>query len=891
MRHLARILAGITAAATLADLAAQTVPLQPRLVRNCTPAAWQSDRVPWSRDVAPANKIDDLIDRSAGDRFDIVVNFKRCVRPSDLTLLDQLTPQGSIQFKSRYLPTVLMAGVLRREILTLAGLPQVAFIEQQVGFAASLGVSTQAIQVRGFYSAGTDAAGIRHDKETVKDIDPALTGAGAGIVVMDTGVDDPGGAGVTHRAFRSATAFYDAITGDDKVNPNDVTGHGTLVASIALGEPVFAGPVEVLAPGVAPGANLIDLRILEGLTEFCSAFYDRTFASLERLYDHREAWGANIVNMSFAQCASSNGLDAFSQLIDLGESMGLVMVAAAGNDGVAGFSSPAAATRAITVAASDDRDTPDRTDDVLGSLSTGEVFSNRGPRADDGDEDHLDELKPEVTAPGTNVLGARFDTSDLAVPLDSKHCVAGSDPDCSGTSLAAPHVAGLAALIFQSSLRLGRSQINPASVKQLLISTADSDRRRGTASRPADDPLWNDRWGWGLINAYEAIRAMRDPARTADLTFPHHGEEPTWLSLDLTTVPERLEVGKPVVVKVTIRNASSSVTARGVIIQFGIHDYSASASAAFSDIGTRTVDVPPGDHEFEIHWTPKAPGHLCLKVEIGYGPDTDYSNNTAQRNLEFAKSPVVFQVQNTLTEGAREIRFVPTLDPPSDDWTVKITPASVVLSADDCPANIEVLLEPRPTAAAGAHQRVHVAALIGDVQLGGVTVEASVPAFLDCNHNGVDDAVDVASGGSADLNGTGVPDECESSFVDWLFLGTAQGGSVTITVAGFSTACTVAVPTLSGQSAATVAQSIAAAMNTDPCLSMQGVTALASGGLVRVSGLGITPSGISESIDDPGLQHEMPIPALSGPSLLALAILLGAFGILLASRQRPPKPF
>jgi hypothetical protein len=439
-------------------------------------------------------------------------------------------------------------------------------------------------------------------------------------------------------------------------------------------------------------------------------------------------------------------------------------------------------------------------------------------------------------------------------------------------------VAGLAALILQE-----RPGMHPASVKQLLIQTAE---RRGTPSPPGVDLGWNREWGFGLVNGFAAIDLLRQESQRADLTFPNFPADPVWLSPDISTRDEpRVNVANEA--RVQIRNRGPNA-ARNVRVQFGVFDYSVSIPA-FYDIGTVIVPEILDDHEMTvpIPWTPRASGHLCLQVEIGYGPDTDPSNNVAQRNLRVAESPVIFEVRNTLTEEPAEIHFVPTFDPPTSDWTVTITPPTVTLAADDCPVQVEVLLTPLPTATPGSVQQVDVAAMIGDILLGGVTVEDSVPSFPDCNLNGIDDAADIAGGASQDINGNGIPDECEVGDLPCTFFGTAQGGQVSVTLAGFTATCTVSIVTTAGESPATVAANLAAAINADPCMSGQGITASASGPSIRM--VGFLLRLIDSTVTDPGLSHRIPIipvPALSPAGIALLASLLSLAGIALRLRQR-----
>ena len=153
-------------------------------------------------------------------------------------------------------------------------------------------------------------------------------------------------------------AGYNALTGI-LGNPDDDFGHGTHVASIALGR----GTTNT-SRGVASGAGLVDVKVLDSAGR--RPLYV-IMDGLEAVYDNHVSWNVGVVNMSLGSDTSDDGTGAMDQLVDLAESMGIVVVVAAGNNGPfnSGLGSPAAATRAVTVAASDDRDSQDRADDII----------------------------------------------------------------------------------------------------------------------------------------------------------------------------------------------------------------------------------------------------------------------------------------------------------------------------------------------------------------------------------------------------------------------------------------------------------------------------------------------------------------------------------------------
>jgi uncharacterized repeat protein (TIGR01451 family) len=149
--------------------------------------------------------------------------------------------------------------------------------------------------------------------------------------------------------------------------------------------------------------------------------------------------------------------------------------------------------------------------------------------------------------------------------------------------------------------------------------------------------------------------------------------------------------------------------------------------------------------------------------------------------------------------------------------------------------------------------------------------------LTDCNGNGIADATDIADGTSEDVDGDGRPDECEIYMLDWVIKGTAQGGTVEITIDGFTATCSVMIATLAGDSAEAVAAALAGAVNADPCLSAQGIGAQAHETTLWIHGFLLTPEKAELANTDPGLEFTVPIvkiPTLSGLGLGLFASLL-----------------
>lgn len=255
------------------------------------------------------------------------------------------------------------------------------------------------------------------------------TGQGVDIAVLDTGVD-AGHPDLTDRI----TASRSFVPTEDVTDRN---GHGTHVASTIAGTGAASDGKE---RGVAPGA---DLHIGKVLSDAGQGQDSWVLAGMEwAAVDQR----ADIVSMSLGSDAPSDGTDPLSQAVNhLSAETGALFVIAAGNNGAPeSIGGPGAADSALTVGAVDSSDT----------LAP---FSSQGPRTGNGG------LKPEITAPGVDILAAR---SRFAPEGE------GSYQTLSGTSMATPHVAGAAALVLAA-----RPELTGQQLKDLLVSTSERTPR------------------------------------------------------------------------------------------------------------------------------------------------------------------------------------------------------------------------------------------------------------------------------------------------------------------------------------------------------------------------------------------------------------------------------
>jgi hypothetical protein len=311
---------------------------------------------------------------------------------------------------------------------------------------------------------------------------------------IDTGTDPPAHPDL-HQQGSSTNpdriAYIHKFTAPDD-SGKGCGGHGTLNASIAAGASA-GGDLDAdghrMRQGIAPGA------LIGGTTVFrCDGGFDTNGAPVSDLAQAAHIGGARIANASWG-APSGGEYDSLAQEIDrlvrdarpdLPGNQELPYVVAAGNASasITALLSPGTAKNVITVGASESvRPFPTSPGNPTGSDGCGTPngdaddalqvpsWSLGGPTADG-------RLKPELVAPGTHVMGAR---SQLTPPDWIGDAVCGdegfdeTDPltiASSGTSHAAPVVAGLAAIAREALVRGGAAPPSPALLKAMLVGAA-----------------------------------------------------------------------------------------------------------------------------------------------------------------------------------------------------------------------------------------------------------------------------------------------------------------------------------------------------------------------------------------------------------------------------------
>jgi serine protease AprX len=283
---------------------------------------------------------------------------------------------------------------------------------------------------------------------------PGATGAGVGVAVIDTGVD--GGLVDFSDAQGDSRVVASVVTNPDAQTPNDNYGHGTHVAGIIAGDSTRrpdGDPLKGRYVGVAPDANLIAIKAADdqGNGTILDAIY-----GLQFVVDHKADYNIRVVNLSVSSTiAESYHTDPLDAAAEAAYFHGIVVVAAAGNLGTSADAvhySPANDPYVISVGAVDDQGTAARGDDTFAT------WSSRGTTQDGY-------VKPELVAPGAHIVSTLAPGS--AFSQQCPECVVdGSYLQIGGTSMAAPVVAGVAALLVQA-----HPEWTPDQVKSTLIDT------------------------------------------------------------------------------------------------------------------------------------------------------------------------------------------------------------------------------------------------------------------------------------------------------------------------------------------------------------------------------------------------------------------------------------
>ena len=317
------------------------------------------------------------------------------------------------------------------------------------------------------------------------------TGAGIGIAIVDSG------AGRNNDLDGRLVATLGGY---------DQYGHGTIVSSVAAGRSADNRFV-----GVAPGANVIGVNVAGAGQPRASD----VIRGLLWVLANRDHYGIRVVNLSLAETAPSSYLmDGLDATIEQLWRSGIVVVVAAGNGGPGAIDyAPANDPFAVAVGGGDTRGTLETADDALAS------FSACGTTVDGF-------AKPDVVAPGRLVAGFLPWPSTLARQApDANWLVPHRYATISGTSFAAPQVAGAAAVLLQEHPAWTPDQVKwvlAATTRPLAGSDAGALDLAAATAYSEDPPPANA----GVVPSTVGLDSWLDALAGADLLGVSH--QNTW---------------------------------------------------------------------------------------------------------------------------------------------------------------------------------------------------------------------------------------------------------------------------------------------------------------------------------------------------------------------------
>lgn len=323
-------------------------------------------------------------------------------------------------------------------------------------------------------------------------------GAGAVVAVVDSGVDGshPDLAGALVRGVNTRTD-----RGDYSAPTVDRDGHGTHVAGIIAARSANGQGVA----GVAPKASIMPVKVLDADG---SGWMGDVVEGIVWAADH----GADVINMSLG----GPDADFSATAVAYARAKGVVVVAAAGNESSSAPSYPAALPGVVSVTA-------------LERGGSVDSYSNYGATVD-------------LAAPGTGIVST----------------VPGGYAAMSGTSMASPQVAGVAALVASVAPR--------AAIEAVLTRSADDQGAPG----------WDSRFGAGVVDAAAAVRMACPTCAAVDVV--ESPAQPVRLS---TTVPRKVKVGAS--------KALPATNAEGTPVDAWKSRTSKRCSITPSDTGSRVV--------------------------------------------------------------------------------------------------------------------------------------------------------------------------------------------------------------------------------------------------------------------------------------------------------------
>lgn len=336
------------------------------------------------------------------------------------------------------------------------------------------------LELDGILSIHNGDAAVLHGVDTVW-ADTGYDGAGATVAIIDTGID---GAHASLDDLDDDNSTYDpkvigfydpvnnpTLTNGTEVFPYDDQGHGSHCAGTTAG----TGAPTYEHIGMAPQANLVGVKVLDAGG---SGSFATVMAGMQWTVDNRYQFNIRAASMSLGGPGAiewtSSEEDSVNRYANEMVRAGIALFIAAGNNGVsAQIGTPGSAEDAITVGA-------------LDKNSAIAIYSSQGPT------EEL-RIKPNIAYVGSSVMSVAFNTGDQYTGM-------------SGTSMATPGAAGVAALMLQAN-----PDLSPFDVRNIMQETATY---RMCSYMGANEPCaedfipknrQNNVYGHGEVRALDAV--------------------------------------------------------------------------------------------------------------------------------------------------------------------------------------------------------------------------------------------------------------------------------------------------------------------------------------------------------------------------------------------------
>ncbi|CAI8305565.1 MAG: Serine protease AprX [Marine Group II euryarchaeote MED-G33] len=436
----------------------------------------QSEEVPWWEDTLMDKDKDGIQDNiwiaievfpeefiDEGDRIGVIVDFDHQPTTSDERLLEDEV--DFIHQHTFHLIDSIAGTVAIDRIEALSVLPGVVMVELDGIMQIANSDVKDTHGVWDVYEAtGYDGTG-----SVVSIIDTGIDGAHVGLDDLDDDIstNDP-----------KIIAFYDVVnnptlTNGTEVFPYDDQGHGSHCAGTTAG----TGAPTYEHTGVAPQAQLVGVKVLDAGG---SGSFAGVMMGMEWTVEKRHEFNIRAASMSLGGFGAieltSSEDESVARMANEMVRAGVALFIAAGNNGVsAQIGTPGSAEDVITVGALDKGDDPGIA-----------IYSSQGP-TEEG------RVKPNIAFVGSNVMSVESNSVDGYVSF-------------SGTSMATPGAAGVAALMYQAN-----PELSPFDVRNIMQETSEyRPCHHAGANEPcADDlsvkPRQNNVYGHGEVRAHPAV--------------------------------------------------------------------------------------------------------------------------------------------------------------------------------------------------------------------------------------------------------------------------------------------------------------------------------------------------------------------------------------------------